>query len=773
MTLTLNSSTGAYTVAQNAAIDHASGLDENNQEFTVSYQVTDGDGDTATNSFTINVDDDTPVKASFGDTNIDGTISVIAPNSIQTYTPNLLDWSLGADGFGSVNLTPANGNVTVSSVSDNVIILSLNDSTGQSIALLQLVRNGNDSLSVLQRPGTTQTDTLLTGDVTASGPSLTKTINSSISGLVVTVTATGGSNLVNPSTQGWAVNDNQADAAEAITFSFNQPVDNFSFATTGFTGNPSGGTVGIQVTVGYVGGGTGSFIVQSTDGQITNVDQLPGFTPNALITFVSVLSISGGVGQDGNDGFRLNNVSVEKVTVTDPGDLDYSFALNVDDGDGDMVSQNFAVSLRGSSSEPFSYGPVSIDLNGDGVVQYLDADQGVGAALALDSDHSLGLQTSWVAPTDGLLVYDYNNDRRVTEAREFVFTMWGNDPNVATDMQALAAYFDGDANGAKDGVLDANDVAWSYFGVWQDLNVNGVQEEGEFAYLADWDITNIALSYNAIGTTYAAADGDVLVYGQMAVTYTDGTTGLAEDVAFAVAPAEASIVDPAAGDPLPVAETTEQPVDAFIPDEVIPEEQMANANTAADANLVDQFEAENAVNDKCANSVNRQYENIVINDALDSSDPFLSDNDALTITESNDCDFIDKYNWPFETVEILSNLDDITGGAINLIRNVVAGASGDSSASSDAPADPITGLLGSGNTIGAETIINPLQIINAGFTSSETLPLFMDPNLKFAIGCVDGNTTATQSIDFACCMAAPPLPTPLPMASAEPNPLLV
>jgi hypothetical protein len=463
----------------------------------------------------------------------------------------------------------------------------------------------------------------------------------------------------------------------------------------------------------------------------------------------------------GSQKFSINNLSLSVFNAGSPVSDSYQVALY--DGDGDFATDSFTVTWN-----PF-VGPVAIDLNQDGVVTY----QPTTDAAAWSTEASFSTFSAWVGSQDGLLVYDYNSDGLITEEREAVFTMWGNDPNVATDMQALAAYFDGDANGAKDGVLDVNDVAWSYFGVWQDLNVNGVQEEGEFAYLADWDITNIALSYNADSTTYAAADGDVLVYGQMAVTYTDGTTGLAEDVAFAVAPAEASIVDPAAGDPLPVAETTDQPVDTFIPDEVIPEEQMANANTAANANLVDQFEAENAVNDKCANSVNRQYENIVINEALDSSDPFLSDIDALAITESNDCDFIDKYNWPFETVEILSNLDDITGGAINLIRNVVAGATVDSSASSDAPADPITGLLGSGNTIGAETIINPLQIINAGFTSSETLPLFMDPNLKFAIGCVDGNTTATQSIDFACCMAAPPLPTPLPMASAEPNPLLV
>src|SRR5690606_3455009 len=61
LTLTLNTATGAYTVTQNAPIQHANADLENNQSFTLTYQVTDKDGDTATGSLTVNVDDDTPV----------------------------------------------------------------------------------------------------------------------------------------------------------------------------------------------------------------------------------------------------------------------------------------------------------------------------------------------------------------------------------------------------------------------------------------------------------------------------------------------------------------------------------------------------------------------------------------------------------------------------------------------------------------------------------------------------------------------------------------
>ena len=45
--MTLNPATGAYTVIQNAPIDHPGG-NENNQAFTLTYRVTDGDGDSST-----------------------------------------------------------------------------------------------------------------------------------------------------------------------------------------------------------------------------------------------------------------------------------------------------------------------------------------------------------------------------------------------------------------------------------------------------------------------------------------------------------------------------------------------------------------------------------------------------------------------------------------------------------------------------------------------------------------------------------------------------
>jgi hypothetical protein len=202
---------------------------------------------------------------------------------------------------------------------------------------------------------------------------------------------------------------------------------------------------------------------------------------------------------------------------------------------------------------------------------------------------------AWVGAEDGLLAYDYNGDGLIAEAKEFVFTLWGNRPDVTTDMEALAAYFDGDSMGVKDGLLNSNDLSWSLFGVWQDLNTNGTQDGGEFAYLADWGITSIALAYSANSSAYTAADGDVHVYGQMAVTRVDGSTTLADDMALAVRSAQSQDSGPATTHASPLRATTGELVDAFIQDVVVPNEQVVPHALASLADLVEQYVGEHAV----------------------------------------------------------------------------------------------------------------------------------------------------------------------------------
>ncbi|BDT79211.1 cadherin-like domain-containing protein [Polynucleobacter yangtzensis] len=159
--------------------------------------------------------------------------------------------------------------------------------------------------------------------------------------------------------------------------------------------------------------------------------------------------------------------------------------------------------------------PIAIDLNGDGV-QY----QSLAAGIAHDYGNTgQALNTAWVSANDGLLA-----QRLANGDLNIVFSTQTGE----TDLQGLAKVFD--AN--HDKVFDSHDTSFNNFGVWQDVNSDGIVQEGEFKSLADRGIASLSLTSD--GDIHSAAGGDVLVFGQTTYTMTDGSTHIAEDVAFAV-----------------------------------------------------------------------------------------------------------------------------------------------------------------------------------------------------------------------------------------------
>jgi T1SS-143 domain-containing protein len=109
MTITLDTATGAYSVTQNAAIDHPAGNNENDVAFNLTYTVTDGDGDHVDGTLTINADDDTPIST--GAIGI-GITESAAGSSIAGELSALV--SPGADGIGrySVETTGLSSSLT-------------------------------------------------------------------------------------------------------------------------------------------------------------------------------------------------------------------------------------------------------------------------------------------------------------------------------------------------------------------------------------------------------------------------------------------------------------------------------------------------------------------------------------------------------------------------------------------------------------------------------------------------------------------------------------
>jgi hypothetical protein len=159
--------------------------------------------------------------------------------------------------------------------------------------------------------------------------------------------------------------------------------------------------------------------------------------------------------------------------------------------------------------------PIAFDLNNDGV-EYLHKDAGV----QYDYDgNGEKISTAWVASEDGLLA-----NQRADGSVNVVFSTQAGE----TDLQGLAKVYDIN----HDNVFDAKDAGFNDFGVWQDADSDGIVDVGEFLTLADRGI--VSLSLTSDGVMHTAVDGDVLIYGQTTYTMTDGSTGIAEDVAFAV-----------------------------------------------------------------------------------------------------------------------------------------------------------------------------------------------------------------------------------------------
>jgi hypothetical protein len=239
------------------------------------------------------------------------------------------------------------------------------------------------------------------------------------------------------------------------------------------------------------------------------------------------------------NNFKIGGVSFSYEVKILPDD----YHLEVVDADGDLqLSDTFAVLIDGNGNGLYERAPITIDLNRDGEIAYLSVTESQ-SAFDYNGD---GVQerTAWVGADDGLLVYDYNHDQSVNDGSEISFA--GYHPDALTDLQGLALAFDTN----QDGCFDAADAAFADFGVWQDANGNGLTDEGEFRSLQDLGIVQIDLAGDGVSST--AAGGDVVIHGSTTVTYSDGSTALAQDVQFATLPLEGLLDQSQSDTALPV-----------------------------------------------------------------------------------------------------------------------------------------------------------------------------------------------------------------------------
>ena len=126
--------------------------------------------------------------------------------------------------------------------------------------------------------------------------------------------------------------------------------------------------------------------------------------------------------------------------------------------------------------------------------------------------------------TGAFLAIDPSGSGTIDQAKQIEFTQWA--PGTTSDMEALRQVFDTNRNGE----FDPNDAMWSDFRIWQNKNSDGISNPGEVSTLEQLAITSINL--NPTGPAQRFSDGAV-ISGLSSYTRSDGTTGLAGDVALA------------------------------------------------------------------------------------------------------------------------------------------------------------------------------------------------------------------------------------------------
>lgn len=168
--------------------------------------------------------------------------------------------------------------------------------------------------------------------------------------------------------------------------------------------------------------------------------------------------------------------------------------------------------------------PLAIDLDGDGV-ETVSVDNGV----YFDHDgNGFAEKTGWIGKDDGILVRDLNNNGQIDDGSELFGdqTILSNGEKAANGFEALA-----DLDSNHDGVFDGDDDAFGEIKVWQDLNQNGVVDDGELKTLNEAGITSINLNYQ----NQTITDNNGNEHNQTgSFTKTDATTGIITDVWFDV-----------------------------------------------------------------------------------------------------------------------------------------------------------------------------------------------------------------------------------------------
>ncbi|WP_259695924.1 T1SS-143 repeat domain-containing protein [Pseudomonas frederiksbergensis] len=785
---------GAYTFTLLKPLDHAAGNNENDITINLGslLRATDKDGDTvtaATEKLVITVDDDTPTATG---TTVTGTVdedglangipggtgdvtgeATTAGGSVtgifQSGADTPLSYALSSDTSGLQALSSggvalvysvAGDTLTAKAGATDVFTFSLTAAGVYSFTLLKPLDHaaGNDENDITLNLGTLLQATDKDGDtVTAAAGKLVITVDDD------TPTATGTAitgtvdedGLTNGNAGGTDdVTGEATTAGGSVTGIFQSGADTpLSYALSSVTsGLPALSSAGVALVYSVLGN------TLTAKAGATDVFTF-SLTTAGVYSFTLLKQLDHAAGNNENDitinlGTLLQATDKDGDTVTAAAD---KLVITVDDDTpviGTAPVQDVDPTL-GATSWTFS-GDFAYSIGAD--------QRGPTYSSAADSDFA-GLTLSGsandVAIVDPTVTWSSENLDSATFNVSFKYDH-DRSPGTAPEPVEGTLVFD-KANDTYTFTMDAlqttQDVTLGEGTGYKTYDVGGTSPSsgpspvatgklGEGFYI---QITGFESPLSANGNT-VVTEGELVSGTQAPVTLSSTALGVSGNTIQA---GEAANINFFQTDPKGNLGATNfsYATDFFIKfdgyetesDDLVLLVSLADANnpgtTTTRAIYVDQGDVyENDTNN--ADLVGTKYEALIVNDPADPNDPFLDNNDALLIVESNDFNTQIGDNWLIKGIQILSNDAGLTGSAINLNRDV--GADGGSSTS----AQPVVGLVGPGNTIAEDTSTNPLKIIDAGFSTTTTTPATLDLTLDFKVVDSDSDFTAVQTIDI-------------------------
>ncbi|WP_242049318.1 LamG-like jellyroll fold domain-containing protein [Aulosira sp. FACHB-615] len=155
--------------------------------------------------------------------------------------------------------------------------------------------------------------------------------------------------------------------------------------------------------------------------------------------------------------------------------------------------------LVAAKPDTYSVSPsklLAFDLAGDGL-QLISAEDSL-TLFNIDND-DYPEQIGWVAPSDGFLVLDKNNDGLITNLNEF----------FSLEQQNQVSFL-GNLDSNQDSIIDSKDTNFSQLRIWTDTNLNSEVELGELSALYRYGINSISVipqskNYNIAGNKITAS----------------------------------------------------------------------------------------------------------------------------------------------------------------------------------------------------------------------------------------------------------------------------